>query len=570
MTQRENPEAGSTGLGTGIAGSQAGQTQVVTPEERPQGETEIIIARVFTEMFGISFPRTASFFELGIDSLEVGAACARLEQEIGVWVSFSQLFRTPTVARLAAWIDAASGKLNKELGIPAKAPDAERGTLVAITPMQAETVPTTIGVQLAWWFDGEIDLAALESAATDIHRRHQALHARYLSGPDLGLAEVPADPGQAQFHQLGQEDSDAAASEVFWRTLAQPLQIGEGEVWRCVAVRSGQSGRTLFGLAVHHAAFDGHSGGILATELPAAYSARVAGTAPQWPRRVASLAEMAADFRRQLAMADVDAQRRYWRNELRELPPCRLPGHKDPSGWVEDEQAPMTPPGPAWSSAFKVPNSQLRIWENYARGKGMSPSVCMAAVYVQTLIRAGGAPDFAVMVPMGNQSGAIIDGTVTNRVGNILLRPNSPFRSGPHVLARMNDSYHDAMAAHDIFLQMKELTKAVNGEGSDAPLDLSRLANFAYQTYDLTYEAYNSILAFNLGGVIGTLPSEMDVWTQNHFGLALQVVPGSEGLSMDMIVRTDMYEASLAERLSQHYMDIISAGPEQLELETAS
>jgi hypothetical protein len=38
---------------------------------------------------------------------------------------------------------------------------------------------------------------------------------------------------------------------------------------------------------------------------------------------------------------------------------------------------------------------------------------------------------------------------------------------------------------------------------------------------------------------------------------------------MDMIVRTDMYEASLADRLSQHFIDIIDDGPEQLELDSA-
>jgi hypothetical protein len=115
---------------------------------------------------------------------------------------------------------------------------------------------------------------------------------------------------------------------------------------------------------------------------------------------------------------------------------------------------------------------------------------------------------------------------------------------------------------------MKELKSALSGEGWSDRLDLSKLANLAYQTYDLTYETYNSILALNLGGVVGTIPSELDVWTHHHFGVSLQVIPGSEGINMDMIVRTDMYEASLADRLSQHFIDIINDGPERLEVET--
>jgi hypothetical protein len=555
-------------------------SQVLTAAEAPQGETESTVQRVFAEMFRIpGFSRTASFFDLGFDSLEVGAACAKLEQATGVWVSFSQLFRTPTVALLAAWIDEARGKLNEGQGIPAKALAAESTRLVAITPLQAETVPTDIMVDTAWWFDGEIDVEALECAVNDIHRRHEALHARYLAGPDLGLAEVPADPGRAQFHRLGQEDSEAAASDVFWRALRQPVRLGEGEVWRCAIVRSGDSGRSLFGFAVHHAAFDGHSAGILATELPAAYSARVAGRAPQWPGRVASLSEMAANYRHQLAAADVDGQRRYWRDELRDMPACELPrredspepaatGHGATSAAEEvDPQAVQLPAGPAWSRSFTLRNTQLRSWEDYARAKGMSVSVCMAAVYVQAIIRAGGSRDFGLMVPIANRSGELIDGTITNRVGNIMLRPNAPSRSG-HILARMQDSYHKAMAARDLLLEMKELKSALSGEGWSDRLDLSKLANLAYQTYDLTYETYNSILALNLGGVVGTIPSELDVWTHHHFGVSLQVIPGSEGINMDMIVRTDMYEASLADRLSQHFIDIINDGPERLEVET--
>jgi aryl carrier-like protein len=579
MTQREYLEPGSTAVRTGIGSSQVDQSPVLTSEDRPQGETEITVESVFVEMFGISgLPRTASFFDQGFDSLAVGAACARLEQKTGIWVSFSQLFRTPTVAELGAWIDAARNKDNEEQGASAKVPAAESAMLVAITPIMSQTVPTDIVVETAWWFDGEIDVDALDCAVSDVHARHQALHARYLAGPDLGLAEVPADPGRAQFCRLGQEDSEAAASDAFWQALRQPFRLGEGEVWRCAIVRSGDSGRTLFGFAVHHTAFDGHSAGILATELPAAYSARAAGMAPQWSGRVASLAEMAANFRHQLAAADVDAQRRYWRNELRELPACDFPRRTDTSAptdsasWRQDvhNQSVQTPEAPASSRAFRVEKSQLRVWEDYARAKSMSVSVCMAAVYVQAIIRAGGSRDFAMMVPIANRAGEVIDRTITNRAGNILLRPNTPSRSGPHILARMQDAYHHAMATRDILLDLEEMNRLVRGDDSDGPLDLSRLAHMAYQTYDLTYETYNSILALNLGGVVGTIPAELGVWSQSQFPVSLQVVPGSEGISFEMIVRTDMYEASLADRLSQHFTDIVNDGPERLELETAS
>jgi hypothetical protein len=399
----------------------------------------------------------------------------------------------------------------------------------------------------AWWFDGDIDDAALESAASDIHRRHQALHARYLDGPDLGLAEVPADPGRAQFHRLPKEDSDTAALDALVRTLQQPMRLGEGEIWRCAIVRGA---RTLFGVAAHHAGFDGRSLAILTEELSAAYSARAAGAVPQWAGRVASLAEMAADYRHQLAAQDADAQRRYWRNELRELPACHLPGRNE-------EPTPVV--GPATERAFIVQKAQLRIWEDYARDHGMSASVGMGAAFVQAIIRAGGPRDIGLMVGLANWAGEIIDRTITNRVGNIFLRPNGPSRSGPHILARMRDSYHQAMAARDVLVDPKESVIIFDVDHKDGT-DLF---------YEIPCMTYNSYPELSLGGVAGRFAPEFRVWDGNKRELMVEVEPGPEGLHMHMVVRTDRYEASLADRLSQHFIDIISDGPERLELETA-
>jgi aryl carrier-like protein len=550
MTQREDLETGGMALSAGDAGLSADHGQVPTPDESPQGETELTIARVFAEILGRpGLPRTASFFDLGLDSVSVTVACARLEQVTGERVRFSQLFRTPTVAGLAAWVDATRDQLSDGPVTAAAAAASEGAALVAITPMMAETVPTDIVTELAWTFDGEIDEAALEGAASDVHRRHQALHAAYLPAPDLGLAELPADPGRAQFHHLGVEDSDTAAQDALWRTLRQPLRLGAGEVWRCAIVRSRPTGRTLFGAAVHHAAFDGRSAGILAEELSAAYSARAAGTVPRWPGRVASLAEMAADFRHQLAAQDVDAQRRYWRDEFRGLQACHLPGRND---------GPAAPGGPATERVFTVPNAQLRIWEDYARAHGMAASVGIGSAYVQAIIRAGGPRDFGLMAAFGNRAGEVIDRSITNRVGNMFLRPNGPSRSGPHLLARMRDAYHQAQAVRDILLDPKEVVGVFSGERSDG-VSLRGMPCMVYN---------QPMPALSLGGVTGTFAPELLDWAKSWLDLVLEVVPGPEGLTMHVVVRTDIYEASLADRLSQDFTDIISDGPERLELET--
>ena len=560
MTQREHL---GTAVQTGIAERQAAHGRVLTLEDSPQGETEVIVGRLFGEMLGIpELPRTVSFFELGLDSVAVTVACAQLEQLTGVRIRFSQLFRTHTVAQLAAWLDAAGDDADDQPGVPAKPPASDIVELVAITPIQTGSVPQKIVVEVCWWFDGEIDESALENAAGDVHRRHQALHATYLSGPEVGLAEVPADAGPAEFHRLGRQDTDAAASESLWRTLRQPLRLDEGVVWRCAVVRSTESGRTLFGLNVDHVGFDGRSWDIMTAELSAAYQARAAGRAPQWPGRVASLAEMAADFRHQVAAVDADVQRRYWRDELRGVPACRLPARKDgrEPNLTPASGSMWSPPGPAAAHEFSVSNEKLRVWDDYARATGQPPSVGMAAVYVQSIIRAGGTPDFAMMVPIANQAGDVIDRTIVNRVGNILLRPNGPSRSGSHLLARTRSSYFEGMAARDILLPPEELQSLLGGENSDGIIHLDRMVALNY----------NSVPSLALGGVDGTIMREPGGAARCMFPVMLTVVPGPQGLGMATIVRTDMCEDDMAGKLARHFLDILEEGPERLEQETAN
>ncbi|MGC5310357.1 condensation domain-containing protein [Micromonospora zamorensis] len=550
MTQQEALETSDTAPWSGVVG-----------DERPQGETEVMVERLFAEMLNVpGLPRTASVFDLGLDSVWVTVACARLEQMTGVRVRFTQVFRTPTVAQLAAWIDSARGSVSNEQDVPAGPSGAGGDELVAISPIQAESVPQKIVVEIAWWFDGEIDAAALESAATDVHRRHQALHARYLGEPDLGLAEVPADPGRVEFHRLAEEASDKAATEALRRAMRTPLRVDEGKVWRCVLVRNGQTGRTLFGVAVDHSGFDGRSWDILTGELPVAYAARVAGRAPQWPGRTASLAEMACDFRHQLASSDIEAQRQYWRDELRELPACQFPSHRDGAVTVPlmHDGSRYSAAGPAVLRSFRVPESDLRSWNDYARANGMPPSVGIAAVYVESLVRAGASPDFAVMVPIANNSGEVIDRTITNRVGTILLRPNAPSRSGSHLLARVRGSYQQAMAARDALVAPKDLADALSGSEGVIPLDRMVALN------------YNSTPSLSLGGVDGALVTEGTAFaTKSFFVVMLMVTPTPEGLHIGFQVRTDKHDASLVDDIQQHFLDIIRDGPERLERRTS-
>lgn len=514
----------------------------------PQGATEIAVAKAVAEILGTrTVPRTASFLDLGADSLSMARVCARLEQATGAKVQVSQVYRTPNVAELAAWLDASS------IDSPPDSEQAATSGLVRLTPMQAKVVHREIVSDLAWWLDGGVDENALERAASDVHRRHQVLHARYVAvGPQTGHATIPADPGSAQFRYLPPAQTDTGATDAIRAVLTQPLRIDDGKVWRCALVRSDESARSLFGVVVHHAAFDGWSARILAAELSTAYAARVAGTEPEFGAPVASLAQFDLAYRQQLAAIDLEAQRRYWLGEFRGLDPCRLPcRNPEPAG----------PAGPVTAPAFEVAAAQLRPWETYGRGKGMTAFIWVAAAYAEALIRAGAQRDLGLVFPTANRGNDLIDRSITCRVGVACLRPNGPSRQGRHLLARTHDAYNRAMAATDLLLDPAEIAHAVGNPPPGTPL-LQGIPILTYQ---------DALPTIKLGEVSGTITPVFGRWDRSSVDLYTEVRPGpAGGLSLNVVLRTDLYPAHLADHIGRLFLEIITEGPDQLEQRTAT
>lgn len=534
----------------------------------PRGATETAVAGIFAEILAIaSVSRVVSFFDLGGDSLAVGRVCARLEQATGAKVTASQVFRTPTVEGLAAWLDASRDAASHATATPRSgqpqddAPEEKDmvtepspGTLVALTPMQAAMVPTPLVSEVAWWIDGPVDVDALELAAGDVQRRHQSLYARYIvSGPAMGHAMVPAEAGAVQFHRLPPADTDAAAAGAVRAVLAQPLQIEDGEVWRCAVVRSTATGYSLFGVFAHQAAFDGWSASILAADLSTAYAARVAGTEPLFAAPTASLAEYEAGYRQQVAAIDIAAQRQYWRGEFHDLQPSYLPGRTtEPAG----------PVGPVASPAFTVEPAHLLPWEAYGRSKGMTAFVWIAAAYTEALIRAGAAPDLGLMVTTANRGNELFDRTITCRIGPACLRPNGPTRNGQHLLARMHEAYTNAMGAMDLLLNTAEVSRAAGLSPTDPP----RLQAMPFIVYQ------DPIQALRLGDAMVTLAPEFGPTTPEFafIDLRLHVQRRSAGeLRVTMVVRSDLYPAELASDIGRLFLDVIRDGPAALEQRTA-
>jgi len=510
-----------------------------TARGEPGDDPETLVATAFRQLCAADRlgPDDHFFDDLGGSSLDAARLCARIGAALGISVPVSQIYRTPTPAGLTAWLSGARGR--------ATIADADDGAgpepVLTVGQVNYLDAPAGFVCLLSWWVAGPVDLAALRLAVTDVHRRHQTLHATYRRTTPP-VAVVDPDPGDPAWYRLSDVDSREAALAALDATLARPLDITAGQVWRAAVVA--YPGGHLFGLGIHHIAFDGWSETVLADNLSHAYRARSAGTAPVWAEPAPTLAQLAADECDRLAAVDLAAQRRYWLAELRDLRRLALPGVAP---------GPVPPSGPTRDALVPVPREVLHSWDGYAREHRLSRLTCLVAAFAHSLRGLSGQPDVGILLPVAVRSSAVLDATVVSRLDAVCLRLRKDADSPVAVRAVLNA----ALAHAD--LPFREVVGALAGLRPDIHA-LLNLPIFLLQEHDRRL--------LDLPACAVSVAE--DRVAQDQAGpLAVEVLPTVDGAAtLRVTVRVDRADPALAGRVGQAYLDVLRDGPMALDVGT--
>lgn len=93
----------------GAAGGLHARPKLETPYEAPSGKTQAAVVEIWRELLGIEpIGIRDNYFDLGGNSLSAIQLASRLKDTFGVDVSVPRIFNAPTVAELAAMLDAAA------------------------------------------------------------------------------------------------------------------------------------------------------------------------------------------------------------------------------------------------------------------------------------------------------------------------------------------------------------------------------------------------------------------------------------------------------------------------------
>ncbi|MGV9431833.1 amino acid adenylation domain-containing protein, partial [Nocardia sp. NPDC003648] len=321
-------------------------------------------------------------------------------------------------------------------------------------------------IAIALRLTGDLDIEALRLALTDVIARQESLRTRYpadTEGPRQVV--VGLDAATPPMPVLDTEDGAPLRARItelagtgFDLTREAPLRVG---LFRLVGDAAPVH---VVVLVVHHISADGASMAPLASDLVAAYSARVAGVAPTRAPLTVQYADFALWHRELLGSAtDPESvaarQIRYWADTL--------------AGAPDALELPTDRPRPAVQTMrsadldFAIDEQVHRTLVEAAAAGNVSVFMIVHAALAVLLARLSGTGDVVVGTPVAGRGEAALDDLVGMFVNTLALRtPIDPGASFRQVLAEVRTTDLDAFAHADV--PFEQLVQALDPTRSTA------------------------------------------------------------------------------------------------------
>jgi amino acid adenylation domain-containing protein len=331
---------------SGLAAERPSASGPATEGETALDPLQELVANVWARVLELPAERPIGpnddFFALGGHSLLAAQILARLADACGVELPVRALFEAPTVAGLAARIEAAG---REGEGVPPLPPIARLARGADFRP------PLSFG-QLRLWFldrletdpagraaynlpaalrlEGPLVPPALAAALSEVVRRHEALRTSFAIEGEEPFQAV-ADPAPVRlplcdFSGLAFEAASRASRRIADAEVRRPFDLSnpsQGPLLRALLIVRSAEGSHAHDLilTLHHAASDGTSMSVLQRELPLLYAAAAAGRPSPLPELPIQYADYAAWQRGLLAGAALDREVDWWRTLLLSAPP---------------------------------------------------------------------------------------------------------------------------------------------------------------------------------------------------------------------------------------------------------
>ena len=380
---------------------------------------------------------------------------------------------------------------------------------------------------------GRLDVPALQSALTEIVRRHEALRTVFRDG-DGEPEQAVLPPHRVELPILDLSGLDNRAREDEVRRLvnvhnARPFDLSLDPVLRAELLVLGEDEHVLLS-AVHHIAFDGWSVAVLLRELSMLYQAFRAGEASPLTALPIQYSDFAVWQRRTFADVAENKGLAYWRDQLRDVPPLDLP---------TDRPRPPVLGFRGGSCNFQLTAETLQSLETLTREHRATTFMALLAAFAALLQRYSGEERIAVGSPIAGRDRIEIEGLIGFFVNSIVLAVDlSGEPSFAEALARVRDVALDAFAHSDVPFE-----RLVEELRPDRRLDRNPLFQVMFALHQR--EAMAPVIDLE-GLVVEPIPFEE---MTSRFDLELHVWTDDKGAHGLCTYNLDLFERATIERM---------------------
>ncbi|WP_054815875.1 non-ribosomal peptide synthetase [Nocardia arizonensis] len=393
----------------------------------PSSPIEQAVAEVYAELLGVAeVGLDDDFFALGGNSLLATRAVARVNAALDAGVAVRELFEAPTVAELAARVQAGAGRgrvrvpltrVQRPERVPLSLAQQRMWVLNRLDPASP-----AYNIPLAIRLTGALDVSALRYAVADVLERHEALRTRYPAADGVPYQDVvsvaEALPGGLEVEVT--DDPIARVTEL----LSGGFDVTAKVPLRAALLAAGADAvhhaeDHLLVVVVHHIAADGVSMAPLARDLATAYVARVEGRSPAWAPLDVQYADFALWQRAEIG-EDTDEnsvaarQLAFWRDELAGL-----------SGELAlplDRPRPAVPSMRGATTAIILPAATHDQLAALARAHNSTLFMVVHAALAVLLARMSGSADIAIGTAVAGRGERALDDLVGMFVNTLTLR----------------------------------------------------------------------------------------------------------------------------------------------------
>ncbi|HET7232709.1 MAG TPA: non-ribosomal peptide synthase/polyketide synthase [Longimicrobium sp.] len=507
----------------------------------PRTPTQGILAQLWAEVLRVDTVGVDDdFFALGGHSLLATRLLARVQNALGVTVPLRALFEGPTVAQLAARVDAL-----RRAGLPVLPPvvrvDRNRPLPLSfaqerlwfIDRLEGGSAPYNIPAALR--LGGALDVDALERSLGEIVRRHESLRTTFREG-DGGAVQViapfagftlPVD----DLSGLPEAERETEVRRRAREDAARAFDLAEGPLFRAALLRIADEEHVLL-LCIHHIVSDGWSTGVLRRELSALYAAYREGSDSPLAELTVQYADHAVWQREQLRGEALDRQLAYWKERLEGAPALlELP---------TDRPRPPVQSHRGARELFDLPRALLDRLQALGRGEGATLYMVMLGAFQLLLSKYSGSEDVVVGSPIAGRTRREVEELIGFFANTLVLRTDlSGDPSFRELLGRVREGTLGAYEHQEV--PFERLVAELQPERSLSHAPLFQVM-FALQNAD---RSGSGLAGLRLDGVSAEVET-------TRFDLGLTVVPHDDGIRGALEYSTALFDRSTVRRMLGH------------------